>query len=242
MPRDWDHISKMELSYNEVASVAVRKKSLQDKDIKSSRLLFTDASLKTRKPIPIEVDVYAVLSGIPFNTKVLEQIFLVQQELKESLINTCSYFVELENLGVEYAVLKWPQDMLHQGITEQACKLIANNLPNAFELKVIGIQVHADGCIILKGVDQRCEILHLRQKLVENINLIPRKQSNWTHIPLGRILEPLDFNKFRKLKSVICQLNKKINFSVLIEEIHVVHETRWYMESKEYLKSFRLEK
>ena len=89
---------------------------------------------------------------------------------------------------VEYAVLKWPDDPLNSSTVAQAENILQNYDSNKFILKIFGIQVHADGCIVLKGVDERREIFNLRKKIVNTINEIPKKQSNWAHIPLGENL------------------------------------------------------
>ena len=37
--------------------------------------------------------------------------------------------------------------------------------------------------VVLKGVDERREIFNLRKKIVNTINEIPKKQSNWHIFP-----------------------------------------------------------
>ena len=60
--------------------------------------------------------------------------------------------------AVEYAVLKWPDDPLNSSTVAQAENILQNYDSNKFTLKIFGIQVHADGCIVLKGVDEKRNI------------------------------------------------------------------------------------
>ena len=80
---------------------------------------------------------------------------------------------------------------------------------------------------------QSCDAL--REKLFSEIHGLPFKQSNWAHVPLGRILAPIGEDKMIKIKKLIDELNKKMKHEILIDKIHLVNEKRWYMEEKEYL-------
>ena len=66
-----------------------------------------------------------------------------------------------------------------------------------------------------------------------------RKQSEWMHIPLGRILVPLGSKTFRELKEYVFNLNNFM-YDLKISMIHLIHEYRWYMTEKKYLYSSKL--
>ena len=84
-------------------------------------------------------------------------------------------------------------------------------------------------------------ILHkIREKMMMAIPNLPKKQSNWAHIPLGRFLEPLNASKKKKINELILNLNKNFTtFSTNINNLHLINEHRWYMEevSKIYTKN-----
>ena len=46
------------------------------------------------------------------------------KKIKKTIGNKRAYFVKPSNLGVEYAVLKWPSDILHDNILEDAKKIL----------------------------------------------------------------------------------------------------------------------
>ena len=234
------HFESLSLSYNEVGSKINQLSDFNIKDLEQSRSFFTRKSLSKKIPSPIDVDVYAILSGISFAKNFLDFIGDLYKDLSYILNGSCHYLVKKENLGVEYAVLKWPDDPLNSSTVAQAENILQNYDSNKFTLKIFGIQVHADGCIVLKGVDERREIFNLRKKIVNTINEIPKKQSNWAHIPLGRILEPIGADKMERLKRLIGESNNKLDYDLIIDKVHLVHEKKWYMEDKEYLCSINL--
>lgn len=222
-------------SYKKVGDVILQRTDLDFLELEASRSFFTAESLKNRSPIPRDVDVYAILAGISFDN---ESITFIQEQmcrLKEVLGDELYYFVKPENLGVEYAVIKWPDDKKVEDNIQNSIKFLERWEGRSFLLNIVGIQLHVDGCIILKGVDERGEISNFRQNLISKFSELPKKQSNWAHVPIGRILAPIGEQKMRHLKQVIAEIDHEMDFQVPIKEIHLVNETRWYMEEKEYL-------
>jgi hypothetical protein len=78
--------------------------------------------------------------------------------------------------------------------------------------------------------------------LKSNLKFVPDRQSNWAHVPLGRILEPVSGKKFINLKETIKKFSLEKLGSEKINDAKIVHEKRWYMEKKEILfnKKFKL--
>jgi len=227
-------------SYQEVGQLIDERKDFLKEELESSRLLFNKNSLENKKPIPIKVDVYAILSGISFDKKTTQKITSIINSIREILEGEDFYFVKSKNLGIEFAILKWPTDEVnHKLIKETESFLNKIKIPE-FNLNILGIQSHTDGCIILKGVDHGREIFNLRKELKKKLHNLPIKQSNWAHIPLGRILSPIGKEKMVALKDKIHKLNLELNFNILIDKVHLVHETQWYMEDKRYILTKKL--
>ena len=240
MKPDWSHINSLKSSYLKVGKKIIEKKDFDIVDLEKSRRLFTAESLINRRPVPINVEVYAVLSGISFNANFLALMKVIHEKLHTVLEDALYYFVKPENLGVEFAVLKWPDDDYDESVVVSAIKVLESSKIKTFIHKIFGIQLHTDGTILFKGIDQNCTILNLRERLVNQISGIPKRQSEWAHIPLGRILSPIGKNKMKELKQVIEEIDNEIMFDIIVDAIHLVHEKQWYMEQKNYIYTKRL--
>ena len=128
--------------------------------------------------------------------------------------------------------MKWPEDDLDVKLLEQAKEVINSVELSKFKLKVYGMQFHIDGCIILKCIDENESIFKFRNYLRENTDNLPVKQSNWVHIPLGRILSPIGEEAMSRLKDFITNCDNTLNYDIEIDTLHLVNEKKWYMEKK----------
>ena len=232
----------LKLSYNLVGNKIFKVNSLTQKSIQSSVNLFTQESLIKKKPQPIDVDVYTLVSGLPFSNNLLDSISNIKTEIKKILKDLLCYWVKPNNLAVEFCVFKWPNNPWKKKWISDIKFFLDTKEYNSFDLIISGIQLHQDGCIIAKGYDRNF-IKQMRSDLTSNFEFIPIKQSNWAHIPLGRILEPISGELFKELKKII---NNISNTNIGIERIidaKLIHETRWYMEKREvlYTKKFKLQ-
>jgi hypothetical protein len=230
---------KLYNSYNNVGKKFFKKKSLSLKSIKSSIDLFVPDSINKKIPKPIKTEVYALVSGLSFSKKLIFSLVECQINIQNNLKNTISYWVKPENLAVEYCVFKWPHNLWKKKWLNQVEAFLNSKKYQIFDLSIVGIQINPDGCVIAKGYDKGF-VREIRSDLVCNLNFIPTKQSNWAHIPLGRILQPIGSLKFQELKKVARNLlNKNLGLEK-ITEAKIVHETRWYMEKREilYIKKF----
>ena len=79
------------------------------------------------------------------------------------------------------------------------------------------------------------KIQNIRSEIISKLKFIPKKQSNWAHIPIGRILEPISGSQFSQLKKMVSKLSKIKISSEKIDRLNFVHETRWYMEEKKII-------
>ena len=208
--------------------------SLSLKSLQNSINLFESKSLIIKKPKPIDVKVYTLVSGLSFSGSLIKELEQIKNEIGIILNDTLCYWVKPENLGVEYCVFKWPNDLWKENWLNQIISFIKSKEYESFELKISGIQLHPDGCIIAKGFDNG-KIRNVRNDLMSNLQFTPSKQSNWAHIPLGRILEPVSGKNFNKFKKTMKQLSDKHIGNEKIIDQKLIYETRWYMEKKEIL-------
>ena len=127
--------------------------SLSLKSLQNSINLFDSKSLIIKKPKPIDVKVYTLVSGLSFSGSLIKELEKIKNEIEIILNDTLHYWVKPENLGVEYCVFKWPVDLWKDNWLNQIISFIKSKEYESFELKISGIQLHQDGCIIAKGYD-----------------------------------------------------------------------------------------
>lgn len=239
LPGNEEHYLNLKNSYDEVGKRTWQHDDFVESSLETSRILFTDESLRVRKPKPKNLEVYALLSGLPFGKEFSNKLLTIQQNISSILDNTAHYWVLPPNFGVEYCVFKWPDDNWNESwlpIIKQ--ELSSLDYPS-FNFTIRGIQINPDGCIIAKGYDEGV-IFGIRDRLKSNLKFLPKKQSGWAHVPIGRILEPLGSSKFTKLKNMISELSNLDLATDEIKTIKLVHETRWYMEKKSVLSEIHL--
>tara|TARA_Y100001978_G_C23620343_1_gene398143 strand:+ start:275 stop:988 length:714 start_codon:yes stop_codon:yes gene_type:complete len=227
-------------SYKRELDKFIKKEIIDINDIKNSIAIFEDQSLLDSFPIPKRLEVIAIVSGIPFDKVFQKKIIAIQSIISKSLFDTLHYLVKPKNLAVEYLVLKWPSDNLPENAIKSAKDFLKNTRLRKFKFKIYGVQMHKDGCILLQGISEDMILHKIREKMMMAIPNLPKKQSNWAHIPLGRFLEPLNASKKKKINELIFNLNKNFKtFSTNINNLHLINEHRWYMEevSKIYTKN-----
>jgi hypothetical protein len=232
------HYSLLSKSYDRVGWETWKGKDFKRSSLEVSRDLFTEDSLIKRNPRPKNLEVYALLSGIPFEGNFSKELIKVQKKIDQVLDGSLRYWVLQENLGMEYCVFKWPESDWNKEWEGQ----IYHDLPKidkAFQFAIIGIQINPDGCVIAKGFDEGGEIFKFRKKIKERLEFLPHRQSSWTHIPLGRILEPLGEDKFSELAELCKEMSNTNIASCEISTVKFIHETQWYMEKRRVLKEFK---
>jgi hypothetical protein len=233
-----NHCALLTKSYNFVAKKTWENSDFIESEVEKSRFFFTDESLILGQPSTKDLEVYALLSGLPFSEKITEKLLSVQLKITKVLGDSLHYWVKPNNFGLEYFVFKWPSDDLNGldiDITKQALRRIDVD-PYIFIIR--GIQVNPDGCIVARGCDENGSLFRVREKLKEEFRFAPKKQSEWAHIPIGRILEPIGEKKFIELKNLIDELSSSFVVSDTIDTFKFVHEEQWYMEKRSVIEEY----
>jgi hypothetical protein len=186
------------------------------------------------------LEVFALLSGLPFRVEFTDKLVEVQQKISAVLGERLHYWVAPANLGVEYCVFKWPTDSWNEewlGVIQGALTAIRQR---SYRFSVCGVQINPDGCVVAKGFDEDAVLFRIREQLKAEIPFLPAKQSGWAHVPLGRILEPLGVERFAKLSHLMRTMSDLPMVTTAINSMKLVHETRWYMEEKTILAEYPL--
>lgn len=235
-----EHFQSLEKSYRDVGDLTWAAEDFVNEKLEVSRSLFVDQSLAERAPRPKQLEVYALVSGLSFETAFVQSLVAAQNELSAIIGDTLRYWVKPENLGVEYCVFKWPDDDWDEKNLPVVMDAVAGIRLPAFEFVIQGIQINPDGCVVAKGFAQPSVIFQVREELKKNISFLPARQSGWAHVPLGRILEPVGTDKFAHLREAMKEISAREIAKTTIDVMRLVHERRWYMEEKTVLKEISL--
>ena len=225
-------LKKHKPNYNEVSSKTWIYSDLKKKNLKSSISLF---NFKKRKICPKKLEVIALLSGLPFDKMLTKKIINTQNKIIKIIGQKKQYWVKKNNLGLEYCVFKWPKQQLDKANINKLCKFISKIKFKKFNVLFDGCQLNPDGCVVIKGFDVSKNIFNLRRLISNKILFLPKKQSTWFHIPIGRILEPVGAKNFLKLKKFFEKNSKGWKLYEKINSIKLIHEYQWYMESRKIL-------
>ncbi len=227
-------------AYQEVGDRTWLSGDFSEANLQTSRDLYTPESMAARQPRPKGLEVYALLSGLPFPEEFVDQLVRVQQQISAVLADSLHYWVAPANLGVEYCVFKWPTELITDGQLAVIREVLGGLRYPPFKFSIRGIQVNPDGCVVAKGFDGGGVLFAIREELKAAIPFLPARQSGWAHVPMGRILEPLGAEKFGRLLRLAEELKEAPVFSTDIDVLRLVHETRWYMEEKTVLAEYPL--
>jgi len=234
------HITHLRQDYSAIGDPTWSAKDFLEKNLEVSRNLFTPESLIARCPRPKELEVFALLSGLPFPLNFSARLVAIQKQISAILDERLHYWVSPSNLGVEYCVFKWPLESWN----EEWLSIIRDKLETihqpSFRFSIKGVQINPDGCVVARGFDEDGVLFRIREQLKAGIPFLPPKQSGWAHVPLGRILEPLGVERFAKLAQLINKLSDLPIVSTTINSMKLIHETRWYMEEKATLAEYFL--
>jgi len=234
---------ELKSSYDKESFKFEKDLSLNHEEIEKSKNIF-DIDLNNNIAVPKKLEVIALLAGLPFPKSFQNHIGSIQNQIKSILRDKLYYMVKKENLGLELLVLKWPEQDRNLILEKNIIRFL--DLLNISEIEIIfdGIQIHTDGCIVLRGFDVNESFLRLRKIILDKFNTIPKKQSNWVHIPIGRILTNLSLADCKSLQNLIYKTREIDNYfpSQNINKIKLIHENQWYMEKKSTIKYWKLKK
>ena len=234
------HFTQLREAYRAVGDRTWLAEDFDSNNLEVSRNLYTPESLQARAPEPKALEVYALLSGLPFAEDFTGQLVSVQRQISEVLGDCLHYWVAPQNLGVEYCVFKWPDDQWQEQWQDVVQKTLASMRPQAFQFHINGVQINPDGCVVARGFDDNAGLFKLRAQLKQDIEFLPEKQSGWAHVPLGRILEPLGAERFGRLARLMESLSDRSIATTTITNVKFIHETQWYMERRTTLAEYSL--
>ena len=212
--------------------------SLKEENILHSKKYFEKSSLLLGEPVPKKLDVYCIVAGLPFQVDFTNYLKNVKEKLSSILMDSLYYLVKDSCQAVELLVSKWPDDDFNENINEALINYFQNTQFKPITLRSKGVQIHDDGCIILRCIDENAQFRLLRKDIISKIDLLSKKQSSWVHIPIGRLLEPLDSKKTFLLKKFCLSSQSSKSYKATIDRFHFVHEHQWYQTNIDLLHTF----
>lgn len=231
-----------EKKYRTVWEITLRNKQLASSDVSGSKFFFELNSDETPKiingsPIPRRFDTYALVCCLPFPEffqKILEDHW---KNFLALLGNPISYGVKPRNRHIEIFLFQRPEELFLQEQIQAGIKSslsMSRGLP-PFKISFRYPFIAPDGTIVVPGFEDAGVIEGFRSKLREKLSVYPKKQSQWLHISLGRILEPLDEVRMAPLLHHMESNWGKVIGEVTVNTLLWTWEKQWYMVDKEIL-------
>jgi hypothetical protein len=229
-------LTKMKLreSYDYVGQQTWINDDFQLADLSASLNLFEWEDFTRTSIEPKHFEVYALVSGLPFSLEFQNYIVRIQNEIDGLIGDAVRYWVEPANLGIEYCVFKWPNDPVLSTIVDNVNASLDGLTFQSYDLSFNGIQINKDGCIILKGFSE--DVLRIRADVKARYPGLPSRQSNWAHVPIGRLLQPVGSTVFSKLKKYVRYSQDQHSITEYVSNVKFVHETQWYMKTHKILR------
>ncbi len=196
-------------------------------DVAPSRLLFDDLSLIRRVPIPKRLDVRCFVCGLPFDYHFTTYLGELKSALRSLIGPFLHYLVRDSCQAIELAVTKWPSDTANSYVDSLSLKFLRTHFTR-IRISTNGIQIHDDGSIVLRCLDENSSFRLLRSSLMHDVKSLTRRQSSWVHIPIGRILEPIPPSHMRGLQLFCIESRRDTPVTTTLPHLHFVHEHRWY--------------
>lgn len=227
-------------SYNDRYLPFKSKGFLTLSDLDPSISLFDPDSITNRTPTPRKLEVYCIVAGLPFDSYLLSFLQHIKYLTLRTLGDCLHYLVDDSNLALELAVLKWPDAPLNHHILSETATFFESQSFSPIRFFTYGLQIHTDGCIILKCFDHDSKFTFLRSQLTHSVPHLPARQSSWAHIPIGRILEPVSPLLHSKLVDLCDNTSQFLPFPFTVDRLHLIHEKQWYQTDHTVLKTFHL--
>jgi len=204
------------------------RSSLTLDDVQPSRDLFISDSLSILRPKPKDLDLICLVVGLPLYADLISYAANIQDDISALLDDTLAYLVKPQSLAIEVCVLKWHTDQTCHVNLAEFIEFLDSYHFESFKAIFNGFQFHSDGAIVLRGIETSGLLATLRSEITHLFPRIPKIQSKWFHVPLGRILDSVPERTFMSLKDKCVESHSRFSKEFSINRLHLVHEHSWY--------------
>ena len=232
----------LEARYRAVWDSTRKNARLTDEGVAGSRFYF-DFPGSERVPIPKRFDTFAIVCGLPFSSEVQAAFEKHWRHCLAVLGNPLAYGVEPQNRHTEIFLFQRPEEIFPR---DQVDRAIAESLSIARQMRSFNVKwcfpfMTPDGTIVAPGYDEPAGIVdELRLNLRNHVSTYPRKQSQWMHVSLGRILEPLSDARCTALLQEMDSRWREVIAEATIDEWLWIWEKQWYMVDRKLLHRVEL--
>lgn len=227
--------------YKKVFDETVAQKELAKEHVEKSKFFFSFNG--NGRPVPKRFDTYGIVCCLPFPAEFQQILEDLWREFLKILNNPLSYGAEPANRHVEIFLFQRPEESFGEDEIKEGIKysLETAKTMKPFKIKFSYPFVTPDGTIVVPGYDfPEGAVDSFRGALCRGLKNYPKKQSQWLHTSLGRILEPIDRDRLSSLLSKIENNWGKSIGEIEVKEILWTYEKQWYMLDRVVLKQFAL--
>jgi len=232
--------NSLKQKYRAVWETTLRNKQLTSDDVSGSKFFFEFNSDGT--PVPKHFNTYGIVCCLPFPEffqKILDDYC---KKILTLVGNPVAYCVKPENKHVEIFLFQRPEELFsHKQIQDgiKSSLFLGKNI-TSFKIYFCYPFITPDGTIVVPGFEDKAVIEEFRLKLREKLFAYPKKQSQWLHTSLGRILEPLDENRMAPLLHDMEAHWGEVIGEVTVNSLLWTWEKQWYMVEKEILATLKI--
>ena len=231
----------LETRYHTVWEQTLGQKELSADNVAGSRFFFDFHSKDDSSgtvAVPRRFDTYGIVCGLPFEENVQTLLAKLWQQCLSIIGAPLAYGVEPANRHTEIFLFQRPgEDFSREEVNAglKASLKTMDGLP-AFKIVLCHPFLTPDGTIVVPGFDEPPGIVdQLRSKLEANVATFPKKQSQWVHISLGRILEPIDERRLTPLLDLMQERWGEVISETKVTELLWIWERQWYMVDRQIL-------
>jgi len=196
---------------------------------------------------PKEFDTYGVVALMPMPEHAQATFTDLWTDVMTALDNPAAYAVEPQNRHIELLLFSRPEEVMEQSTIDHNIQAsftaMQSNPPQSFSVTFGRPFITPDGTVVAPGFPHpEAAIDNFRSAMCQATNgNIPTKQSQWLHVSLGRILEPLDADRCREaLQALDAHWGEPV-IDLEVNELQWTHEKQWYMLKKDVLHRLVLE-
>ena len=190
------------------------------------------------RPIPKRFEVWTNLVGLPLPSTLTQTFRDLWEQVVSGLSPQCRFYaVQPHTYHWELFIVKRPDEAVSSQQLQESGDIVrsilAQHLP--FTLSYRGFLMTPDGTVLVKGYGEFDE---LRRQLSLALPWASAKQSQLGHVSLGRILDPVGPDYFAQLNQLVQKSWAHEYGTLAVNDVKWVHESQWYMEDHEIVRTF----